>query len=176
MEDDTSALYLIEVPEFITSEGNFGRQLLELDAIEDDDGIHRLFDPSNGQRIHVMQRADLPAGTALAAVVPLDAHGFDRIEAIARLLQGLQGRAAPPDTRLTPQQVRRARRMLQAVDGHRNGATYREIADVVFGAPRVASEPWKTSALRDATMALVKDALTMIAGGYRSLLRHRRRK
>lgn len=65
--------------------------------------------------------------------------------------------------------------MLQAIDGRANGATYREIADVLFGKDRVAADPWKSSALRDATMDLVKDGLAMIAGGYRTLLRHRRR-
>ena len=65
--------------------------------------------------------------------------------------------------------------MLQAVDGRMNGATYREIAGVIYGVSRVASDPWKSSALRDATMDLVKDAFAMIAGGYRVLLRHRRR-
>ncbi|MCY1302836.1 hypothetical protein D9M70_525180 [compost metagenome] len=65
--------------------------------------------------------------------------------------------------------------MLQAVDGRANSASYREIASVIYGRERVASEPWKTSALRDATMDLVKDGLAMIVGGYRNLLRHRRR-
>ena len=48
------------------------------------------------------------------------------------------------------------------------------IAGVMFGIDRVASEHWKTSALRDATTALVRDGLAMIAGDYRALLRHRR--
>lgn len=65
--------------------------------------------------------------------------------------------------------------MLQAVDGRHEGASYREIAEVIFGAARVADVPWKTSALRDATVDLVKDGLALIAGGYRSLLRRRRR-
>jgi hypothetical protein len=65
--------------------------------------------------------------------------------------------------------------MIQAVDGHTNGATYREIAVALFGAARVADTPWKTSALRDATIDLVRDGLSLVAGGYRSLLRRRRR-
>jgi len=65
--------------------------------------------------------------------------------------------------------------MLQAVDGRAAGASYREIAEAIYGAPRVASDPWKTSALRDATIDLVKDGLSLIAGDYRRLLRHRRR-
>jgi hypothetical protein len=65
--------------------------------------------------------------------------------------------------------------MLQAVDGRMNGASYREIAGVVYGVARVADEPWKTSALRDAVMDLVRDAFAMIEGGYLTLLRQRRR-
>ena len=65
--------------------------------------------------------------------------------------------------------------MLQAVDGHHEGASYREIAERIFGAERVANAPWKTSAIRDATIDLVKDGVALIAGGYRALLRRRRR-
>jgi len=65
--------------------------------------------------------------------------------------------------------------MLQAIDGRMNGASYRQIAGVIFGVDRVASEPWKTSALRDTTTSLVRDGFAMIAGGYRALLRLRRR-
>jgi hypothetical protein len=41
---------------------------------------------------------------------------------------------------------------------------------------RVASDSWKTSALRDATIRLVRDGLAMVDGGYRDLLRRRRRR
>ncbi|MER9675003.1 DUF2285 domain-containing protein [Mesorhizobium sp. M0208] len=111
----------------------------------------------------------------LAALVPLDADGLDRIDAITRLWRALHNRHVFPDTRLTAQQRRRLRHMLQAVDGSMNGASYREIANVIYGAPRVAAESWKTSALRDSTIDLVKDGHAMIAGGYRKLLRHRRK-
>lgn len=115
-----------------------------------------------------------PAGP-LVAVVSLGADGLDRIEAVARLWRAINGRRVPADARLTSQQRRRLRRMLQAVDGRHEGASYREIAEAIFGAARVADTPWKTSALRDATIDLVKDGLALIAGGYRSLLRRRRR-
>lgn len=56
-----------------------------------------------------------------------------------------------------------------------NGAGYRDIAKAIFGVERVNDHPWKTSPLRDLTMDLVKDAVAMIAGGYRTLLRRRHR-
>ncbi|WP_245804535.1 DUF2285 domain-containing protein [Erythrobacter tepidarius] len=119
--------------------------------------------------------SDASPASPLVALVSLGADGLDRIEAVARLWRAINGRRVPADARLTSQQRRRLRRMLQAVDGRHEGASYREIAEAIFGAARVADAPWKTSALRDATIDLVKDGLALIAGGYRSLLRRRRR-
>lgn len=64
--------------------------------------------------------------------------------------------------------------MLRAVDGRMCNVGYRQIAEALYGQDRVASDPWKTSSLRDSTMALVKDGLAMIQGDYLSLFRHRR--
>ncbi|MDH1270521.1 DUF2285 domain-containing protein [Rhizobium pusense] len=106
----------------------------------------------------------------------MDKDTMGRVEALIRFWQSLFGRRVARDTRMTPQQRRRFRHILQAVDGHMNGASYREIAEVVFGVDRIAAEHWKTSALRDATIDLVKDGHLLIDGGYRRLLRHRRRR
>lgn len=112
----------------------------------------------------------------LAALIPLNETCLDRIEALTRLSQLLRGRPPIADTRLTAQRRRRLRRMLQAIDGHIAGATYREIANTIYGTTRVADDPWKTSALRDSTIALVRDGRALIYGGYRTLLRRQRRK
>jgi hypothetical protein len=108
--------------------------------------------------------------------VPLDITGFDRVEAVVRLLSALHGRVVPPDTRLTRQQRARARRMLQAFDGARAGATQLEIAQVIFQIGTVSRDEWQMSSARHAVMALLRDARAMIAGGYRKLLRHRHRR
>ncbi|MCW0236752.1 MAG: DUF2285 domain-containing protein [Ferrovibrio sp.] len=105
----------------------------------------------------------------------MDAHLPDRIEALLRLWNHMRTGAMPPDRRITHQQRNRLRHMLQAGDGHRAGATYREIAIGLFGAARVAAAPWKTSSLRDTVIALVGDARRMIEGDYRKLLHRRRR-
>ncbi|MFG1195473.1 DUF2285 domain-containing protein [Xanthobacter aminoxidans] len=107
--------------------------------------------------------------------MPLSLDGFDRLEAVARLLASLHGRNVPPDTRLTPQQLARARRMLQAADGHRTGATQKEIAEVVLDSGRLTRDEWQASSARHAVMGLLRGARAMISGGYRKLLRHRRR-
>ncbi len=173
-EVDTSAVLLAQMPTVLPAAGNLYSELREPAARADEDGTHFLFDAA-GQTIRIVRLAGALPETPLAALVPLDKDGFDRTEAIDRLLRALLGRAVPDDRRLTPQQKRRHRFMLQATDGRMSGATYRDIAGVIFGVDRVADEPWKTSALRDATTAMVKDGLAMIAGGYRTLLRHRRR-
>ena len=173
-EADTSAVLLTQMPIVLPTADNLCTELREPAAPSDEQGTHILLD-ANGQAIRLLRLAGVPPHSPLAAIVPLDVDGFDRIEATDRLLRALLGRTVPGDGRLTAQQKRRHRFMLQATDGRLDGATYREIAGVIFGIDRVASEPWKTSALRDATTALVKDGLAMIAGGYRTLLRHRRR-
>lgn len=111
----------------------------------------------------------------LAVLIPLGDDALGHIEAVTRFWQALRGRPAVKDTRITKQQRRRLRLMLQASDGRDHGASYREIARAIFGDARVAADPWKTSPLRDTVIGLVASATNMIGGGYRQLLRHRRR-
>ncbi|WP_299589361.1 DUF2285 domain-containing protein [uncultured Tateyamaria sp.] len=119
---------------------------------------------------------DAGLDTPLVAVIPLDDAGLDRIEAVLRLWRLLQGRPSASDGRLTTQRRQRLRRMLQAIDGHIDGASYRDIGKALYGKSRIAADVWKTSALRDSTIGLVRDGRAMIDGGYRALLRQRRRK
>ena len=126
----------------------------------------------NGQYLQILDCAD---GDRIAvAVVPLDLDGFDRIEAIRRFLAALHSRAIPPDTRLTRQRRARLRRMLQAFDGHRAGATQQEIAQVLMRIGKLDRDEWQASSARHAVKSLLRDARSMVAGGYRKLLRHRR--
>lgn len=125
--------------------------------------------------IRLLLAPDAAVDEPLVALLPLGSDGLDRIDAATRLWRAINNRFIPNDARLTRQQQRRLRRMLQAVDGHTDGASYREIAEAIFGAARVNDTPWKTSAIRDATIDLVKDGLALVAGGYRMLLRRRRR-
>lgn len=138
------------------------------------EGLHLVISTQSG-RLHLIARAGIEAGQPIAAIIPLDASGLDRIEALTRLWRRLHGFSVPPDTRMTAQQRRRLKNMLRAVDGRMHKADYREIAEVIFGVERVAGDPWKTSPLRDVVIDLVRDGVAMIEGGYRKLLRHRRR-
>lgn len=139
----------------------------------DADGAFR-FPLGNGQHLQII---DCSAGAAsiAVAIVPLDLDGFDRIEAVGRFLSALHGRAIPPDTRLTRQQRARLRRMLQAFDGYRAGATQQDIAQIILSIGQLDRDEWQASSARHAIKALLRDARAMVAGGYRRLLRHRRR-
>jgi hypothetical protein len=174
-EFDTSTVLLTHAPAIVPAAGNLSVELRETSAHSDEQGVHFLLE-AGGQTIRLVRLEGVPMGIPLAALVPLDVDGPDRIEAIDRLLRALQGHAIPNDRRLTPQQKRRHRHMLQATDGHMNGASYREVADVIYGVQRIRAEHWKTSALRDSVIGLVEGGRAMIAGGYRQLLHHRRQK
>ncbi len=114
-------------------------------------------------------------GASIAALIPFDDDLPSRIEALNRLWQAQRGKPLPPDTRMTRQQRGRLRLMLQAFDGRNRGASYRAIAEAIFGTERVAADPWKTSPLRDRVIGLVEGGTGLIAGGYLRLFRHRRR-
>lgn len=139
-------------------------------SLSADGSTYVLFDLGNGQHLQIIHDGVAPA----AALVPLGIEGLDRLEAIHRFLAALHGRAIPPDTRLTRQQRARLRRMLQAFDGYRAGATRQEIAQVIFRIGPISRDEWQTSSVRYAVKTLIKDARAMIAGGYLKLLRHRR--
>lgn len=174
-EEDSSVVVLTDVPPLLPTNANLSAALDVDSSRRDETGEYFQYDLGNGQSLHLVRLASVDGTRPLAAVIPLDADGLDRAEAVLRLIKALNNRAVPADARLTAQQLRRARHMLQAVDGRTSGASYREIAEAIFGVMRVADQPWKTSALRDTVKDLVRDGLAMIQGGYRQLLRHRRR-
>jgi len=129
----------------------------------------------NGQQLQIHDCA-IGGDMIAVAVVSLGLDGFDRIEAVRRLLAALHGRAIPPDTRLTRQQRARLQRMLRAFDGHRAGATQQEIAQALLNIGQFDRDEWQESSARHAIKSLLRDARSMVAGGYRKLLRHRRPK
>lgn len=123
-----------------------------------------------GQQIRLSLRGAMPdPRSALDAVTPLDAFLAARLRALDRLARHLEGRPPPPDP-ITPQRRRRFKAMLRALDARASGAVHREIAGALFGAARVAAQPWKSASLRDATLRLVRDGRAMARGGYFALL------
>ncbi|RWG80086.1 MAG: DUF2285 domain-containing protein [Mesorhizobium sp.] len=140
---------------------------------ESPQGFHAIRD--SGVATQLLLLPGSAASRSLTALIPLDSQTLGRVEALVRLWRSCHRRPVPPDTRMTIQQKRRLRLMMQAADGRKNGASYREIATAFYGAGRVASNPWKTSSLRDTVIGLVKGGGAMISGGYLQLLRHRKR-
>jgi hypothetical protein len=123
---------------------------------------------------------DIGRDTPVAVVSPLDSNFIARADGAMRLWRLVTGqrygRQVDPLTRLQRQQLVLA---LRALDGHLAGATYREIAEVLFGAARVPTgSSWRTHDLRGRTIRLVRMGLKLMRGGYLDLLRsirHRRR-
>lgn len=168
-EEETGSVILAPAPP------PFAVDSIYLPDISPDHSPHVLHELRNGQRLHLVLPRDGSAEQPVVAVIPLSMDGFDRMEAVARLLASLHGRAIPPDTRLTRQQLARARRMLQAIDGYRAGATQQEIAEVILRIGKLNRDQWQAASARHAVAGLLAGARAMIAGGYRKLLRHRRR-
>lgn len=133
-----------------------------------DDGEHVLLQSRQGQC--QLWLPDLQAaGRPLAAVILLDELTPHRAEAVLSFWHMLRDKSPrraehPPDTR-------RSFSLLRALDGHLDGASYRQIAERLFGKARVAADPWKTASLRDATIRLVRGGIALMRGGYRKFLK-----
>ncbi|TPK84546.1 DUF2285 domain-containing protein [Mesorhizobium sp. B2-4-17] len=165
-------LTLMPSPDFLsfepyTTPGGFGSHR------QSPQGFHAVHDGVIATQLLLLPGSE--ENRQLAALIPLDSQTLGRVEALIRFWRGYHKRPVPPDTRMTIPQRRRLRLMMRAADGRRNGASYRDIATAFYGKERVASNPWKTSSLRDAVIGLVKGGAAMIGGGYLQLLRHHRR-
>jgi hypothetical protein len=108
-----------------------------------------------------------PAGHPLAAIIPIDQLTPGRIVATQRFLRAIKAQRPGAGTKQNPRVVN----TLRALDGHLSGASYRVIAECIFGRSRVCAEPWKTSSIRDATIRLVRSGVALMRGGYRKFLR-----
>lgn len=173
-QEDTSVVVLDRAPPLLAPDARPLPSIDDAPAVDDHGDGNLRYDLGNGERLQLLCLGCRFNPDSAAAIVPLGLEGFDRLEAIYRLLASLHGRTVPPDTRLTRQQRSRARRMLQAFDGRRAGATQQEIAEVIFNIGRLDRDKWQASSARHAVKSLLRDARAMTAGGYRRLLRHRR--
>jgi hypothetical protein len=136
------------------------------------DGRHVIIRTDSGElRIWVL---DDQVEQPLALALPLDDDLPIRVPAALRLWAWIvRGNPGTSPLVLTRQRHDRLMLMLRALDGHLADASYREIAQVLFGARRLEHEPWKTSSLRDMTIRLVRGGRTLMQAGYRKLLRGR---
>ena len=111
------------------------------------------------------------SSSTYAAVLALDAFFELRAHATRRLWRALSGRPPGPDYRKLPLQ-RRARliQSMRALDARQDGASYRAIAEVLFGAERVPKRAWNTHDLRNRTIRLVQSGVALMRGEYINLL------
>ena len=76
-----------------------------------------------------------------------------------------------PGPWFTDQRRHRISHALRTTDAKQSGAHLRDIAVTYFGARRVTSEPWKTSALKAQVARLAGYGQALTGDGYRQLLR-----
>jgi hypothetical protein len=166
--DDPSVVVLTTPPLEIFDIRDAPKLPPTIQEMADEDGVHRILRLGAGDAIQILAMTPAP----MAALVPLDRQGFERLEAVRRLLAGIHGRTIPPDTRMTAQQKARATRMLRAFDGARAGATQQEIASVLLRLDPLDRDAWQDSSARHTVKSLLRDARAMVSGGYLRLLRH----
>ena len=102
-----------------------------------------------------------------------------RARAALRLWRALQDRSAGPEAVILPLQRReRLRLSLRALDANLDHASYRQIAEALFGPDTVSTQPWKTSDVRQRVIRLVQAGTKLMQGGYLDLLiyPHRRKR
>lgn len=114
-----------------------------------------------------------PDGRATYCVVlPLDALLELRTEALLRIWRALSDRPIGEGPRVLPQQTRdRFILVLRALDGHLEGASYRQIAETLLGFAGTKAD-WEADSRKNQTRRLVADGLRYMRGGYRDLLRY----
>jgi hypothetical protein len=142
---------------------------LSLDPIIAEEGPERLIERrGNLFRLHIVETLE---GQTPCAILPLDRLFDIRASAALRLWRALAERPPGPNPAALPA-TRRDRLMLalRALDGRLNQASYRDIADALFGTGRVSERGWKTHDLRDRTIRLARLGHAMMQGGYRRLL------
>lgn len=119
----------------------------------------------------IWSKQPLTAGAHYAAELPLDSSFEARAHAATRLRRAMNGRAPGlAFHRLSKQRRERLCAALRAAAAYFAGATYRSIAEALFGKKRIPDRAWKTDHLRSRIIRLVKSGLAFVRGGYRELL------
>jgi hypothetical protein len=147
---------------------NLQADALSLGPALDEDGPERLIDRRGSLfRLHILET---PGEQVPCVVLPLDRVFEIRAAAALRLWRGLTGRLPGRDPAILPAARRdRLSLALRALDGRIEKASYRDIAETLFGAGRMPERGWKTYDLRDRTVRLARLGQAM-QGGYRRLL------
>lgn len=138
-----------------------------------DDGTH-LVVHEQGISHQLWLPQPVMTGSLLAAVLPLDESAPYRAEAALLFWQhAIGGQRRAPHSR--SRRLNRLVPTLRALDGRLTGASYRLIAEEMFGTGSSDYETWKTSSARDRVIRLVRAGVALMKGGYLRLLQSRSR-
>jgi hypothetical protein len=146
-----------------------------LTLLDDAAGLHVIVGEAGAEHRLWLPDGRPPKGAALQAEIVCDAYVPERAAALLRFWRWV---ALRQKLRLLPKVTERQRRfarMLVAVDATRAGANYREVAELLLGVKRVASEWHRLTPLRDPIRTLVGNGRALVKGGYRLLLKPPRR-
>jgi hypothetical protein len=170
--DDYAKVVILQPAPSAASSRTFKLANLPADSLcrDAEDGVHIILGVATmAIQLWIMNAGDNYA--PLAAVLPLDGSVGDRAEATLRFWRLLaHGGASGDDSGRNNNKLISA---LRALDAKLDGASYRMIAEAIFGADQINIEAWKTSSRRDAIIRLVRKGIAMMHGKYLSLL-HRR--
>ncbi|HVA13078.1 MAG TPA: DUF2285 domain-containing protein [Stellaceae bacterium] len=140
-----------------------------LGPLVSEDGVERLIERQGSLfRLHILEA---PCEDTPCVVLPLDRLFEIRAAAALRLWRGLTGRSPGRDPAALPASRReRLALALRALDARLENASYRDIAEALFGTGRMPERGWKTYDLRDRTVRLARLGHAIMQGGYRRLL------
>lgn len=127
-----------------------------------------------GDAAHQFWMTDATVGGATSCVVLLPLDGFTELRALAilRFWRALVGRPPGEYAHVLPPQTRnRHVLILRALDGHSDGASYRQIAETLLGF-RGTKADWEADPRKNQTRRLVADGKHYMRGGYRDLLHY----
>lgn len=105
-------------------------------------------------------------------MLALDAYLELRANAVRRFWRSANGRSPGPDLRSMPAQLRRHHVLsLRTIDARQHGASYREIAEILFGF-RGTKDDWDNDPRKSQVRRLVLHGTMMMNGSYRHLLHY----
>ena len=135
------------------------------------DGLHYVLTSTFGR--YRLWQSDLAVGLSRAFLVPDDAFASMRSEALYRFQLARAGRRAALQTsNISPSEYQRRRlaNMLAMLDGREAGATIRELAfTLVYPNSRLLrGAEWKASGEKRHVLRLLRSALKLRGGGYRT--------
>ena len=73
-------MLLTAAPSILPADINLFTVVQETAARSDEWGVHFLHDPGDGQVLHLLRLTGVAGGEPLAALVPLDLDGLDRLD------------------------------------------------------------------------------------------------